>query len=72
MPHGSGVDKYAVENTCYEIIRLKKNRLKKSSIKETTGKYHLIAGNSDITAAEIKLNGPVFARSPIETMHWHR
>lgn len=57
---GSGVDKYAVENTCYELL-IEEKPIEDVLIKETTGKYHLIAGNSDITAAEIKLM-EVFAR----------
>lgn len=57
---GSGVDKYNVENTCYELL-IEEKPVKDVIITETTGKYHLIAGNSDITAAEIKLM-EVFAR----------
>jgi chromosome partitioning protein len=57
---GSGVDKYNVENTCYELL-IEEKPIEEVLIKETSGKYHLIAGNSDITAAEIKLM-EVFAR----------
>lgn len=57
---GSGVDKYNVENTCYELL-IEDVPAKEVIIKDTTGKYDLIAGNSDITAAEIKLM-EVFAR----------
>ncbi len=57
---GSGVDKYDVENTCYELL-IEDVPAKDVIIKNTAGKYDLIAGNSDITAAEIKLM-EVFAR----------
>ena len=57
---GSGVDKYDVANTCYELL-IEDVPAKEVIIKNTTGKYHLIAGNSDVTAAEIKLM-EVFSR----------
>ena len=57
---GSGVDKYNVENTCYELL-IEEKPPEEVIITETSGKYHLIAGNSDVTAAEIKLM-EVFAR----------
>jgi chromosome partitioning protein len=57
---GSGVDKYNVDNTCYELL-IEDVSAKEVIIKNTAGKYDLIAGNSDITAAEIKLM-EVFAR----------
>ena len=57
---GSGVDKYDVENTCYELL-IEDVPIEEVIITETTGKYHLIAGNADVTAAEIKLM-EVFAR----------
>jgi chromosome partitioning protein len=57
---GSGVDKYDVENTCYELL-IEDVPAKEVIIKNTAGKYDLIAGNSDVTAAEIKLM-EVFAR----------
>ena len=57
---GSGVDKYNVEHTCYELLT-EDVPAKDVIIKNTSGKYHLIAGNSDVTAAEIKLM-EVFAR----------
>ncbi|MBF7074644.1 ParA family protein [Glaciecola sp. MH2013] len=57
---GSGVDKYDVENTCYELL-IEDIPIDDIIITETSGKYHLIAGNADITAAEIKLM-EVFAR----------
>lgn len=57
---GSGVDKYNVDHTCYELL-IEDVPAKEVIIKNTAGKYDLIAGNSDITAAEIKLM-EVFAR----------
>jgi chromosome partitioning protein len=57
---GSGVDKYEVENTCYELL-IDEKPAEEVIITETSGKFHLIAGNSDVTAAEIKLM-EVFAR----------
>ena len=60
---GSGVDKYNVENTCYELL-IDEIPAQDIIITDTTGKFDLIAGNSDITAAEIKLM-EVFALSLI-------
>lgn len=57
---GSGIDKYEVESTCYELL-IEQKPIQEVVITETTGKYHLIAGNSDNTAADIKLM-EVFAR----------
>ncbi|GAA0860257.1 ParA family protein [Aliiglaciecola litoralis] len=57
---GSGIDKYEVESTCYELL-IEEKPIQEVVITETTGKYHLIAGNSDNTAADIKLM-EVFAR----------
>jgi len=51
---GSGVDKYQIENTCYELL-VDEKPFDEVVVKETTGHYHLIAGNADVTAAEIKL-----------------
>lgn len=57
---GSGVDKYDVEKSAYELL-IDENSFDDVVIKETTGGYHLIAANQDVTAAEIKLM-EVFAR----------
>ena len=57
---GSGVDKYEVDATCYELL-IEEQPIDQVIIKETSGKYDLIAANGDITAAEIKLM-EVFAR----------
>lgn len=57
---GSGVDKYDADNTCYELL-IDETPAKEVIIKDTSGKYDLIAGNADVTAAEIKLM-EVFAR----------
>lgn len=51
---GSGVDKYEVENTAYELL-VEEKHFNDIVVKDTTGKYDLIASNGDVTAAEIKL-----------------
>ncbi|MCH1931782.1 ParA family protein [Shewanella acanthi] len=51
---GSGVDKYEVENTAYELL-VEEKPFDEIVVKETAGKYDLIASNGDVTAAEIKL-----------------
>lgn len=50
----SGIDKYNVPATCYELL-IEEKSVEEVVQKETTGLYHLIAANSDVTAAEIKL-----------------
>ncbi len=50
----SGVDKHEIENTCYELL-VEEKPFDEVVVKETSGHYHLIAGNADVTAAEIKL-----------------
>lgn len=57
---GSGVDKYEVDATSYELL-IEERPVADVIIKNTSGKYDLIAGNGDVTAAEIKLM-EVFAR----------
>lgn len=51
---GSGVDKYEVPTTSYELL-IDEKPLPEVIVKETSGKYDLIAANSDVTAVEIKL-----------------
>ncbi|WP_440903103.1 ParA family protein [Catenovulum sp. SX2] len=51
---GSGVDKYEVAATAYELL-IEEMPLDQVVEKDTTGKYDLVAANSDVTAAEIKL-----------------
>ncbi|MGI2175218.1 ParA family protein [Shewanella ulleungensis] len=51
---GSGVDKYNVDNTAYELL-VEEKPFADIVIKNTVGKFDLIAGNGDVTAAEIKL-----------------
>ncbi len=51
---GSGVDKYQVENTAYELL-VDQKPVAEVAVTETTGGYHLVAANGDVTAAEIKL-----------------
>jgi len=50
----SGIDKYQVERTAYELL-VDELPAKEVLIPETAGGYHLIAANSDVTAAEIRL-----------------
>jgi len=57
---GSGVDKYEVGATCYELL-IDEQPVAEVAVKNTVGKYDLIAANSDVTAAEIKLM-EVYAR----------
>ncbi|RUO80977.1 cobalamin biosynthesis protein CobQ [Idiomarina tyrosinivorans] len=57
---GSGVDKYEVENTVYELL-VDEKPASEVVVTDTNGKYHLVAANGDVTAAEIKLM-EVFAR----------
>ncbi|MGS0682512.1 ParA family protein [Shewanella sp. 125m-7] len=51
---GSGIDKYTVENTAYELL-VEEKPFEDVVCRDTSGKYDLIAGNGDVTAAEIKL-----------------
>lgn len=51
---GSGVDKYEIESTAYELL-VDEKPLEEVLVKETTGHYHLLPANADVTAAEIKL-----------------
>ncbi|WP_372870774.1 ParA family protein [Shewanella sp.] len=51
---GSGVDKYETENTAYELL-VEEKSFDEVVIRDTQGKYDLIAANGDVTAAEIKL-----------------
>ncbi len=56
----SGVDKYHLSHTAYELL-IEDIPFDEVVIKLTTGNYHLIGSNADVTAAEIKLM-EVFAR----------
>ncbi len=51
---GSGVDKYKVSHTAYDLL-VDETPFDKVVTKDTAGKYDLIAANADVTAAEIKL-----------------
>ncbi len=51
---GSGIDKYDVENTAYELL-VEEKPFSEVVIQNTAGKYDLVAANGDVTAAEIKL-----------------
>ncbi|WP_034413687.1 ParA family protein [Candidatus Photodesmus blepharus] len=56
----SGVDKYRVEATVYELL-VEEVSFEEVVCRKTSGHYDLIASNSDVTAVEIKLM-EVFAR----------
>ncbi|EGQ7645342.1 ParA family protein [Vibrio cholerae] len=56
----SGVDKYQVDSTAYELL-VEDAPFDQVVCSKTTGHYDLIAANGDVTAAEIKLM-EVFAR----------
>ncbi|PVX20576.1 cobalamin biosynthesis protein CobQ [Vibrio cholerae] len=56
----SGVDKYQVDSTAYELL-VEDAPFEQVVCRKTTGHYDLIAANGDVTAAEIKLM-EVFAR----------
>ena len=51
---GSGVDKYEVSRTAYDLL-VDEAPFENVVVKDTAGKYDLIAANGDVTAAEIKL-----------------
>lgn len=51
---GSGVDKYDVENTAYELL-VDQKPATEVIVTATNGKYDLVAANGDVTAADVKL-----------------
>jgi len=51
---GSGVDKYEVPMTVYDLL-VDEQPIEEVMVKNTAGKYDLVAANADVTAAEIKL-----------------
>lgn len=57
---GSGIDKYEVHATSYELL-IDEMPLSEVVCSNTTGLYDLVAANTDVTAAEIKLM-EVYAR----------
>ncbi len=57
---GSGVDKYALPATAYELL-VDDKPLLEVLVKETSGGYHLVGANADLTAAEVRLMN-LFAR----------
>ena len=57
---GSGVDKYGEVATIYDLL-IEETPINDVVCKETSGEYHLIAANDDVTAAEVKLM-ELFAR----------
>ncbi|MEM0515707.1 ParA family protein [Pseudoalteromonas sp. YIC-827] len=57
---GSGVDKYDDVDTVYDLL-IEDKPFEEVVITQTSGEYHLIAANGDVTAAEVKLM-ELFAR----------
>jgi chromosome partitioning protein len=57
---GSGIDKYEVATTCYELL-IEQQPVEQVVTRSEIGQYDVIAANSDVTAAEIKLM-EVFSR----------
>ena len=57
---GSGVDKYDDVATIYDLL-IDEKPMDEVISTETSGEYHLIAANGDVTAAEVKLM-ELFAR----------
>ena len=51
---GSGIDKYEVAHTAYDLL-IDELPLAQVIESETTGGFDLVAANSDVTAAEVKL-----------------
>ncbi|WP_094752707.1 ParA family protein [Psychromonas sp. CD1] len=51
---GSNIDKYEVAHTAYDLL-IDELPLDQVIEKETSGGFHLVAANSDVTAAEVKL-----------------
>ncbi|MDP5135857.1 ParA family protein [Rheinheimera baltica] len=57
---GSGIDKYDIPATAYELL-VDEKPLVDVLVKDTSGGYHLVGANADLTAAEVRLMN-VFAR----------
>ena len=57
---GSGVDKYDLPATAYELL-VDDKPLTEVLVKDTSGGYHLVGANADLTAAEVRLMN-LFAR----------
>lgn len=51
---GAGVDKYEVEYSAYDLL-VENTPFEQVVVTETSGGFHLIAGNGDVTAAEVKM-----------------
>jgi len=51
---GSGVDKYEVEHSAYDLL-VENTPFEDVVEKETSGGFHLVAANGDVTAAEVKM-----------------
>ncbi|MBU2070521.1 ParA family protein [Rheinheimera muenzenbergensis] len=57
---GSGVDKYELPATAYDLL-VDDKPLLEVLVKDTSGGYHLVGANADLTAAEVRLMN-LFAR----------
>ena len=51
---GAGVDKYEVEFSAYDLL-VENTPFEQVVVTDTSGGFHLIAGNGDVTAAEVKM-----------------
>ncbi|NVK25711.1 MAG: ParA family protein [Gammaproteobacteria bacterium] len=51
---GAGVDKYEVECSAYDLL-VENTPFEDVVVTDTSGGFHLIAGNGDVTAAEVKM-----------------
>jgi len=51
---GAGIDKYEVEFSAYDLL-VEDTPFEQVVVTDTTGGFHLIAGNGDVTAAEVKM-----------------
>ena len=55
---GSGVDKYDVESTAFELL-IEEKPINDVIVKATSGKYDLIAANGDVTRGRNQADGNV-------------
>jgi len=51
---GSGIDKQTCESSVYDVLTEKKS-IEDCIVTSETGKYHLLAANADLVAAEVEL-----------------
>ena len=50
---GSGIDKQTCESSVYDVLTEKKS-IEDCIVTSETGKYHLLAANADLVAAEVE------------------